>query len=308
MGPGADEQGGVASGLPQPGVLVEGLVDQGVVPSGDQARRDAQTLGRPCQGRAVPVRVASVRVRHHVVQPRHVPESGRVRPAQRPRGDDVAHTALEAQRRPGERPDPPILVGHPQADEQRVLQPEGAVRVEQGVRVVQPHLYHHGLQFRRRVQGERPLHVPQIAGADRPQRPVEPGPPAQPGHRGQAVGGLVAPQIERTARAAGAAAALEDHVEPLLGEEHAVHGGPGQAPAVRRTHQESGEVAGRPGEVVVGDQRTAVGGRHHQPGLPSDVVPLVRQPAPDRPHHPRGQRRLPAGRCPGGPCRSVVVA
>ena len=158
----------------------------------------SRSAGLP-RDRSVPVRIVGVRVGHHVVQPGHFAEGGDIRPAQGLRGADLAQAALKAQCRLQQGRRSLVLVRHADADREGVLQAERPARVEEGMRIVQADLDHHRLQLRWRVQGERPLHIAEVAGADGAQRSVEPGLLAQPGHRGPAVGGLVAPEVEAAA-------------------------------------------------------------------------------------------------------------
>src|SRR5262249_43443472 len=71
------------------------------------------------------------------------------------------------------------------------------------------------------------------------ERPRIPGLLPEPGHGGQAVVVLIGPErVERAARAEGATAALDDGLEPPLGEHPPEHQTPAAPAPVRRTDQD----------------------------------------------------------------------
>ncbi len=294
--PGPDEQGGLAPGAAQPVVLLERLVEAQVVPAGDQAGRYGRPRTRRTGVRAFPVGVLRIGPGHRLVQERHpAAEAGHVRLAERQRPGDPPEVALQAQPGPRQGEGAPAVVQPADRRDQGALQGERARMargVEEAVPIVHADLDHHRLQLRGRVGGEGPLRVPQGTGPQRAENAGEPGLPAQPRDGSPAVGGLVLPQGWGTAGPSGAAAALQDDVEALFGEEDAEHRRPRDAAAVRRADQQSGEVTGRAGEVVVGQQRAAVGGGHHESGFAGDVMAPVGHAAQGAPQRPGRQGRL----------------
>ena len=134
------------------------------------------------------------------------------------------------------------------------------------------------------VVGDRPLHEAQIAGPERAHRPRVPRLGAQPAQRGQSVGALVE-GAERAAGAEGAAHALDDDLQPPLGQEPPEQQADELTSPVGRAdeHGGRGPVGALAGDPAVGQQQHAVVHRRAQVAMADDVARL----RPRQPHPPR---------------------
>ena len=285
MGPRADEQpGGHAPGGERP-VLLEGLLDEQVVPAAHQQDRDRDPLQRGAALQRSPERVGGLRVLQPSLRP------GRLA------AEQVAVTGRD--RQPVEhRAQPPVGRGHARHRAQHpdallvpdqvaphdvVVQVEGAVTVRAPAEVVRADVHHHGDQLRRRVHGQRPLYEAEVAGAVGGQPALEPALLAQPGHGVVAVRDLVLHRLEVPAGAERAAHALQQHVVAALGEDLRGLQGEQAAAAVRAADQHGGRRCHADRGVVGGQQHRAVGHRHLDVPLHHDPVPPRRQrPCPGR--------------------------
>ena len=168
----------------------------------------------------------------------------------------------------------PAIISSPA---ERGLQREGVrvQKVEREGRV--GHLGDHRLDLRRQPVRDRPLDVPQVAGADEHDRVAEPGLLDQPRERRQPVLALVAHRLEDAAGAERPPGALQDHLEPALGQRPHRARGDQRAPAVGAAHQGnrnfSPPVAQHP---PVRQQHGPVRHRHRQVPL-DDQVPGQRR-------------------------------
>nr|WP_239087523.1 hypothetical protein [Actinoplanes digitatis] len=272
--PRTDHERRLLPGGAQPGVLVEGLFEGEVVPAADQAHRHGHPVRRRPGVGGGPEQIVLVRVVHPVLE--LLPPAAERPPVgveQWHPTDGAPQVHGEPQHRAGVGGRAGGLVEERRAADQGEFEPEGALPagVEALVEVVRRDLEDGGAPLGRRVQPEGPLHVAEVARADRRERAGEPLLLTQPLDRGLAVGGLVAPQVEGAARAAGAAGALHDHAEALRRESRAEQRVPGEAAPVRAAHEQ--HRAGLVGDrgVVVGEQRAAVGGGHLEARFPLDV-------------------------------------
>ena len=120
-----------------------------------------------------------------------------------------------------------------------------------------------------------PLHEAEVARADEPDPLAVPGLRADPVERRQAVVALVE-RVEVAAGAERAARALDDDLQPALGERAAEDEPEHLAAAVRRAHEHRRlrRVARRARDPAVGQQHDAVVHRHAQVLLADDVLGL----------------------------------
>ena len=148
------------------------------------------------------------------------------------------------------------------------------------------------------VGRERPLHEPEIAGADHADALGVPGLRADPPQRGEPVGALVE-GAELALRAERAAHALHEHLQPALGEQPSEDQAEQLAAPVGRAHEHRRLrlVAARARDVAVGEQYRAVVHPHAQIALADDVAGLrARQahaPGDDRAGEAHGGDRRP---------------
>ena len=294
MGPGADEQPDGHAPAGERAVLLQGLLDEQVLPAAHQQHRDRDPLQRGTALHGGPERVAGLRVVHPSLGPGrlaadHVGVSGRDREAlqhlaQPPFGRGHAHHRAQ-------HPDA-LLVRDQVAPHDVVVQIEGAVAVRGPVEVVRADVHHGGDQFRRRVHGQRPLHEAEVAGAVGGQPALEPALLAQPRHGVLPVGDLVPHRLEVPAGPERAAHALQQHVIAALGEDLPGLQGEQAGAAVRAADQHGGRGRHADRDVVGGQQHRAVGHRHLDVVFDRDLVPPRRQ----RP--PPGRRPADRGRAP----------
>ena len=297
MGPRADEQPGGHPAGGERAVLLEGLLDEQVVPAAHQQDRDRDPLQRGAALQRSPERVSDLRVLQPSLGPgrlaaEHVAETSRDRQpvehrAQPPVGR--CHACHRAQQ-----PDA-LLVRDQVAPHDVVVQVEGAVTVSAPAEVMRADVHHGGDQFRRRVHGQRPLYETEVAGAVGGQPALEPALLAQPRHGVLPVGDLVLHRLEVPAGAERAAHALQQHMVAALGEDLRGLQGEQAGAAVRAPDQHGGRRRHADRDVVGGQQHRAVGHRHLDVALHRDLVPPRRQrPRPGR--RPAERGRAPAQR------------
>jgi len=129
------------------------------------------------------------------------------------------------------------------------------------------------------VGRDRPLDEAEVARADHPDPPVVPGLLAQPAERREPVGALVE-GAELAAGAERAADALDDDLEPALGEQPPEDEAEELPAPVRGAdeHRRLGHLPGGAGDPAVGEQDRAVVGGDGEVLLADDVVrPRARQ-------------------------------
>ncbi len=278
-------------GLAQPPVHGECRVEADIRPAGHQMSRRHPLRGHRCPP-LCPERVVRRRMPQPLLEVADpLPEGRRIALDQRQRALHPPVRAQQPQDRQREPAEAALHRHHGGGPGQCGLQGEGAPGIEERAEVVGPDLYHHGAELGRRVGGQRPLGVAQVAGADRAQRAGEPVLPPQPGHGRLGVGGLVDERLVLAAGSAGAPAALQQDVEALLREQRPVHVIPREAAAVRAADEQRRARLVEHWPVVVGDQGRAVGGRHlqapfHRDGAHRSGELASGQPQ-QRPHVPR---------------------
>ena len=256
-------------------VLLEGLLDEQVVPAARQQDRDRDPLQRGAALHRIPERVGGLRVLHPPLGPGRLP-ADHVTVADRDR-EAVQHPAQPPfgrghARHRAQHPDALLVCDHV-APHDVVVQVEGAVAVRRPAEVVRADVHHGGDQLRRRVHGQRPLHEAEVAGAVGGQPALEPALLAQPRHGVLPVGDLVAHRLELTAGPERAAHALQQHVVATLGEDLPGLQGERAGPAVRAADQDGGRRCHADRDVVGGQQHRAVGHRHLDVPLHRDLVP-----------------------------------
>ena len=279
MSPGSDEQPDGHAPAGERAVLLQGLLDEQVLPAAHKQHRGRDPLQRGTALHGGPERVTGLRVIHPPLGPGrlaadHVSVSGRDREAaqhlaQPPFGRGQAcHRAQH----PGA-----LLVRDQVAPHDVVVQVEGAVAVRGPAEVVRADMYHGGGQFRRRVHGQRPLHEAEVAGAVGGQPALEPVLLTQPRHGVLPVGDLVPHRLEVPAGPERAAHALQQHVIAALGQDLPGLQGEHARPAVRAADQHGGCRRHADRDVVGGQQHRAVGHRHLDVVFHRHLVPPGRQ-------------------------------
>ena len=311
VGPRPDQQPGGHAAGGERAVLLEGLLDEQVLPAAYHQDRDRDPLQRGAALQRSPERVAELRV----LQPplgqcwlaaEQVTHAGRDRqPVEhRPQPSFGRSRAHESTQHPGA-----LLVSDQVAPADVVVQVEDAVAVRGPAEVMRAHVHDDRDQFRRRVHGQRPLHEPEVAGAVGDQPSVEPALLAQPGDSVLPVRDLVAHRLELPAGPESATAALHQHVVAAFGQDLRVLQAERAAAAVRAADQHGGRRRHADRQVVVGQQHHAVGHRHLDVALDRDPVPLRRQrPRPGQHLAERRRRRAQrAGQRGGAGVRALHV-
>ncbi len=149
---------------------------------------------------------------------------------------------------------------------QHVVQCQHTARIEGGGEVGRGDAQAHRLQRRIEVRADRPLRVPEVAGARGGQPAVAPGPRAQPGRGRQSVVLLVHEGVELAARAEDAAHVLRHHLEAPPYQHAREQLDVRLVLAVRRTQQHHRQRPGAARPVAVGEQHGAV--PHGDPQIP----------------------------------------
>ena len=287
MCPRSDQQPGGHAPAGQDLVLLQGLLQEQILPAPDEQDRHRDPLQRGPALQRGPERVGQIRVLQPALEPRgpgaeQVPAAGRHgQPVQRRTQPPVGggHPP-QAAKRPGR-----LLMGDHVAPPEEILQIKRTVVVGRPAEIMGTDLDHGGDQFRWRVQGQGPSCEPEVAQPVGCQPPVEPVLAAQPGHGVLAVGGLAAHRVEVPARAERAAAALQQYVEAALGDQLRAGQAVREPAPVGRADQHRSRVPVDDREVVVGPQHRTVGHRHgHVPDHGHPVAPGRQGPGPpDRP-------------------------
>jgi hypothetical protein len=207
---------------------------------------------------------------------RAVPDRGDIGPAQRQCEHSAAH--LAGLDEPPQHSQRALLAGDHDPPRERGLQRE-SVRPQEFERQRRVgHLGDHRLDLRWQAVGHRPLHVPQVTAAHEHDRAAEPRLLHHPSQGGHAVLALVPQRVELPAGAERAAGALQQHLEPALGQRDGHPRGDQPPPSVRAAHQgELQRAPAVPRRLTVGQQLDAV--RHGDPQVPLG-------------HHVPGQRRV----------------
>ena len=293
MRPRPDQQPGGHAPAGQDLVLLEGLLQEQVLPAPDEQGRHRDPLQRGLALQRGPERVGQIRVLQPALEPRcsgaeQVPAAGRHgQPIQRrPQPPVGGGQPPQAAERPGG-----LLMGHHVTPAEEILQIKRAVVIGGPAEIMGTDLDDGGDQFRRRVLGQGPLHETEVAQPVGGQPPIEPMLAAQPGHRVLAVGGLAAHRVEFPAGAEGATAALQQHVEAALGDQLGTDHVVREPAPVGAADQHRGHPAVRNRQIVIGLQHRAVGHRHgHVPDHGDAITPGRQGPGPAERLPDRGGR------------------